>query len=889
MGAGERWMGGDSSGAATRGAAPSSSPSSASPPSESFSEWCHDDGGSGWFADSPADADAATPNSNPVSNPDADANNTTVARCGISLTGSVGGTGASEAIPPAPPPRNLAWLLDATAGQNRRIDWRSGLGFTAPVKPASDAEMAWLRDALPSEFGNISMAHRRAAVSGSMRHAWGGYVAHAWPEDELAPLSKTGIEWLNVGLTIVDALDTLLIMGLEDEAEEARAWIASDAMSFDADKNANVFESTIRILGGLTSAHKLGGDTVGGGLLGKALDLAERLSPAFNTKTGIPIMDVNFKSGKPHQPAWTQKSSLSEAGTLVLEWEALEEALRQAENNSAASASASEEERKKNSGTGGAADNGGGASDTCDTCDTSDVSRESDEYEYSFLAEGGLTETPKARGGADVSEPTSARSTLAAMAGRTYLRDIASGARRAFSAVTDAVWEPANDGLVSSAVSAEDAQVDPSSVLTLGARGDSFYEYLLKHWIHSGRPKGGEAAYLRAMDGVLLYMLHRSSGDGDATFLTPGGAGAGAGSGAGAGASSASSGGDAGTAADAFAGGGGGQGAGVGGGSDGAKVGVIGKGARRRRWYSSSIDKDKSSSPDDGGEGKQQQQQQRQRGLLYVAEREGGVGGRAVHKMDHLVCFLPGVLALGHSEGLGRRWGGGNRVREWQVIRALQRLGLSKDTTHLDVARELARTCVQMYARTPAGLAPEIAHFPLSGLAKRRGGGGMGLVATGGGVSVFGDVLIKDKDSHNLLRPETVESLWVLWRITGESEWRDAGWRMWQAWERHARVEGGGYASLKSVTVAADAAAADAGGGGFERSDKMESFFLGETLKYLYLLFSDDPALLPLPCFVFNTEAHPLPVLTRGASDGGACVERVVKENIEILAAQHGL
>jgi hypothetical protein len=71
--------------------------------------------------------------------------------------------------------------------------------------------------------------------------------------------------------------------------------------------------------------------------------------------------------------------------------------------------------------------------------------------------------------------------------------------------------------------------------------------------------------------------------------------------------------------------------------------------------------------------------------LLYVAEREGGVGGRAVHKMDHLVCFLPGVLALGHGEGLGRRWGGGNRVREWQAIRALQRLGMSKDATHLDV------------------------------------------------------------------------------------------------------------------------------------------------------------------------------------------------------------
>lgn len=75
-------------------------------------------------------------------------------------------------------------------------------------------------------------------------------------------------------------------------------------MTFDADKNANVFECTIRILGGLMATHKLGGDTVGGGLLAKALDLAEKLMPAFKTKTGIPIMDVNFRSGEPHQPAW---------------------------------------------------------------------------------------------------------------------------------------------------------------------------------------------------------------------------------------------------------------------------------------------------------------------------------------------------------------------------------------------------------------------------------------------------------------------------------------------------------------------------------------------------------------------------------------------------------
>jgi len=232
---------------------------------------------------------------------------------------------------PASRPRDLAWLLDATAG-DRRADWSAGLGFVSPPTPADDEELERLRWMPKAEFRAVPADRRRAAVAASVRHAWRGYRDHAWPADELAPVTRRGIAWLDVGLTIVDALDTLLMVGLDDEAREARDWLASPAMRFDADRNANVFESTIRVLGGLVAAHNLGGDTESGHLLAKALDLAEKLVPAFKTKTGIPIMDVNFRTGDPHQPKWTQKSSLSEAGTLVLEWEALEEALRRAEN-----------------------------------------------------------------------------------------------------------------------------------------------------------------------------------------------------------------------------------------------------------------------------------------------------------------------------------------------------------------------------------------------------------------------------------------------------------------------------------------------------------------------------------------------------------------------------
>ncbi|CAN6446386.1 unnamed protein product [Victoria cruziana] len=108
--------------------------------------------------------------------------------------------------------------------------------------------------------------------------------------------------------------------------------------------------------------------------------------------------------------------------------------------------------------------------------------------------------------------------------------------------------------------------------------------------------------------------------------------------------------------------------------------------------------------------------------------------------------------------------------------------------------------------------------------------------------------MIKPNDRHNLLRPETVESLFVLYRITKDPKYREWGWQIFQDFEKYTKVETGGYTSLDDVTTIPP-----------RRRDKMETFFLGETLKYLYLLFGDENV-LPLDEFVFNTEAHPLPI-----------------------------
>uniref|UniRef100_A0A7S0RWM0 alpha-1,2-Mannosidase n=1 Tax=Pyramimonas obovata TaxID=1411642 RepID=A0A7S0RWM0_9CHLO len=186
-------------------------------------------------------------------------------------------------------------------------------------------------------------------------------------------------------------------------------------------------------------------------------------------------------------------------------------------------------------------------------------------------------------------------------------------------------------------------------------------------------------------------------------------------------------------------------------------------------------------------------------GMTYVAEWNGAA---LVHKMDHLACFVPGMLALGAN--------GDN---------AEQYVSLAQDLTH---------TCVQMYKRQPSGLAPEFVLFH----------GGQDMVSGA---------------HHNLLRPETVEALMILFRKTGDPIYREWGWEIFQAFETHCKTQDG-YAGLRDVRQPKPV-----------QDDTMQSFFLAETLKYLYLLF-DDTAHIAMDEWVFNTEAHPLKIFHRDQS-----------------------
>jgi Glycosyl hydrolase family 47 len=143
--------------------------------------------------------------------------------------------------------------------------------------------------------------------------SWRAYEQYAWGHDELRPLSKTPRDWYGESLLItpVDALDTLILMGFDDEAAKARKLI-DERLSFDKDISVKNFEITIRVLGGLLSGYELTGDKR---LLELADDLGTRLLPVFNSPTGMPYVNVNLKTGK----ISGTKSNPAEIGTLLLE------------------------------------------------------------------------------------------------------------------------------------------------------------------------------------------------------------------------------------------------------------------------------------------------------------------------------------------------------------------------------------------------------------------------------------------------------------------------------------------------------------------------------------------------------------------------------------------
>lgn len=167
-----------------------------------------------------------------------------------------------------------------------------------------------------SQIDIIQMDYKETAemVRKEFLHAWNAYKKYAWGYDELKPLGKTGYDWYDTSfyMTPLDAFDTMMIMGLKDAAEEAKELVLNK-LNFDRDVYVQNFEITIRLLGGLLSAYEMDGDSR---FLSLAEDLGNRLLPVFNSKTGMPYVDVNLKTGRTRN----EVNNPAEIGTLMLEF-----------------------------------------------------------------------------------------------------------------------------------------------------------------------------------------------------------------------------------------------------------------------------------------------------------------------------------------------------------------------------------------------------------------------------------------------------------------------------------------------------------------------------------------------------------------------------------------
>lgn len=422
-------------------------------------------------------------------------------------------------------------------------------------------------------------------------HAWKGYSTFAWGHDEFKPISRTFKDWVNggMGLTIVDALDTVIIMGLKDETRKAIDWIKNN-LNFNRNEFVSLFETTIRFLGGLLSAYEMTGERI---LLEKAIDLGNRLLRGYETGTGIPYCNINLQNGQKINPDWNGRNSvLSEFGTVQLEMRKLSQ----------------------------------------------------------------LSGDPKYKDAVERVDK--------------YLQD----------------HPPRNDGLYVTMINPETGQWNGDHV-TLGAWGDSYYEYLLKQWILTKDQKY-RVLYDQAVEGIFSKLVYKSQGN---TFIT---------------------------------------------------------------------------------------------------EHRGG---SQVLKMDHLVCFVGGMLALGAH--------GPTKERDMQL------------------AKEVTETCYKMYKNTPLGLSPETVTFNSNGFNP--------------GVLTY------------LQRPEAVESIFILYRLTKDVKYQKWAYEIFQSIKKVCRVEHG-YSGLANIYQE------------HTKDDFQQSFFLAETLKYLYLTFTDD---IDLNEWVINTEAHPLKIM----------------------------
>ncbi|WKT44524.1 Glycoside hydrolase family 47 [Fusarium oxysporum f. sp. vasinfectum] len=199
-----------------------------------------------------------------------------------------------------------------------------------------------------------------------------------------------------------------------------------------------------------------------------------------------------------------------------------------------------------------------------------------------------------------------------------------------------------------------------------------------------------------------------------------------------------------------------------------------------------------------------------------VLAGEEGSKPELTAEMQHLTCFVGGTYALAGK--------------------------LLSRSDFVDLGSRLTAGCVWAYDAFPTNIMPEIAQLEACESITSKCRWSDKPVEK---KDKLPDGFIRVRNSEYRLRPEAIESVFYMWRITGDDVWRTAAWRMWEAIVKQTETQEA-FATISDVNKK-----------GSDKRDNMETFWMSETIKYFYLTF-DDPNVINLDEWVLNTEAHPL-------------------------------
>ena len=186
-----------------------------------------------------------------------------------------------------------------------------------------------------------------------------------------------------------------------------------------------------------------------------------------------------------------------------------------------------------------------------------------------------------------------------------------------------------------------------------------------------------------------------------------------------------------------------------------------------------------------------------------------------VTESEHLTCFLGGMVSLGGK--------------------------IFSNMSHIDTADKLAQGCVWAYKSTPTRIMPENGKLVKCPTPNCHWDDDVWKQQ----IPLYPPPYTSVRDGRYILRPEAIESLFYMYRIKGDPKYQDMAWNMFETIDKWTKTEFGN-AELRDIMRNSPV-----------KMDSMQSFWMAEVMKYLYLIFSE-PDLISLDDYVFNTEAHPL-------------------------------